>query len=165
MASLAERLDVHRSELTAGVKFATKYTTEEQLTNAISQFGSWFALKQHGLTDTPRVQTKAASDDTTSADVSDGLRTLRRVLKLLDNVDPATFDEDDDAEEVLARIADDIARLRVAIPTLGPRSRLHGRGSICPSDLSLEWRVVWCSIREGPYKQKGPVRALRLALR
>jgi geranylgeranyl pyrophosphate synthase len=114
-AALADTLGVHRSELTARIKFATKFATEEQLTTAISQFRCWWAIKQHALTDTPRCGTSASRPKATPKEQT-GSRTLQRVLHLVEDLDPTTFAANDD--EVLAQIADQIDRLRIAIGTL-----------------------------------------------
>jgi len=50
-------LGVHRSELTARMKFAEKFP-EEELTNVISKFRTWFDIKQQALTDKPRGRKK-----------------------------------------------------------------------------------------------------------
>jgi hypothetical protein len=122
LAALSKGLGVHRSELTARVKFATKFSTDEALTNVISQFGTWFAIKQQALTDTPREQAPTESEpedeETTNSpgEHQTGSRSLQRVLTMVENLDPATFGEDDD--DVLALIAERIERLREAIDTL-----------------------------------------------
>lgn len=49
LKAITERTGVGRSELQFRVRFAERYPTEEQLCNAITQFGSWFAVTQKGL--------------------------------------------------------------------------------------------------------------------
>ena len=51
---LSQGLHVHPSELVARMKFAQKFSTEDQLTNVISKFTTWYDIKQHVLTDIPR---------------------------------------------------------------------------------------------------------------
>jgi len=64
MAKLTEELGAKKSELNARMKFATKYPSVEEVSDAIGKFGSWFAIVRDGLTDTKRsrgeTRTKAA---------------------------------------------------------------------------------------------------------
>jgi N6-adenosine-specific RNA methylase IME4 len=49
LKAITERTGTGRSELQFRARFAERYPTEEELCNAITQFGSWFALTQRGL--------------------------------------------------------------------------------------------------------------------
>jgi hypothetical protein len=51
---LAKELGIGGSELTARMKFAEKYPSEQEVTDAIGKFKSWYAITQQALTDTPR---------------------------------------------------------------------------------------------------------------
>lgn len=64
LAKVGQELGVGKSELSARMKFATKYPGRDEVSDAIGKFGSWFAIVRDGLTDTPRpkaaARTKAA---------------------------------------------------------------------------------------------------------
>ena len=94
-AVVAKDLSIHRSELTARMKFAAKFQTEDQLANAISTYRTWFAIKQQGLTTTHRVQKAKPS-------------ALLRVLAVIENLDYGTLIPQDC--EVLSKIADAVQR-------------------------------------------------------
>jgi hypothetical protein len=51
---LAKELGIGGSELTDRMKFAEKYPSEQEVTDAIGKFKSWYAITQQALTDTPR---------------------------------------------------------------------------------------------------------------
>ena len=50
----ADREKVHRSELSARMKFADKFPTEEQLSTAVETYKSWTAIRQKPLTNRKR---------------------------------------------------------------------------------------------------------------
>jgi hypothetical protein len=120
---LAEKLDVHRSELGARMKFATKCPTENELSMMIESYGTWSSIKKYGLTTTPRTSAKAddAGDDDLNADADQGdaddaepaddddhgdldadaddreraQRDLRRGIQIIEEIDAAMLDESD----------------------------------------------------------------------
>lgn len=49
LKAVAERTGASRTELTYRTQFAERYPEQEQLLNAIEQFGSWFAITQKAL--------------------------------------------------------------------------------------------------------------------
>jgi N6-adenosine-specific RNA methylase IME4 len=49
LTTVVERTGKSRVELQFRARFAERYPTEDELCNAITQFGSWFALTQRGL--------------------------------------------------------------------------------------------------------------------
>ena len=100
-ATLTGDLGVHSSEVTARMKFAAKFVTEQELATAVSQFGTWHALKQHGLTTTPR---NAAKPHTSR---------LQQVLRFLDNIDGVTLGESD--RKVLAQIDELLDRIKASM--------------------------------------------------
>lgn len=138
LGRLAEKLDVHRSELGARMKFAEKYPTEEEVSTTIETFHSWSAIKERGLADKPRVdatdkRTDEEDDedaqelqDDLDEDDSDHRRALKRVLAVVEGIDSATLDDDD--LELLALIANRIHRLQDAVMTL--RDEVTGSGAI-----------------------------------
>jgi len=107
LGGLAKELGVHRSELSARMKFGQKYPTEEQLSNVIRQFPTWYELKRKALTDNPRQ---------TDADDKPGNSKLRRALGLVEGIDPATLGDDDDT--LLKMLEASIRRLVGAVSTL-----------------------------------------------
>ena len=50
----ADREKVHRSELSARMKFADKFPTEEQLSTAVETYKTWTAIRQKPLTNRKR---------------------------------------------------------------------------------------------------------------
>jgi hypothetical protein len=120
LARLAETLGVHRAELTARMKFATKFATEGELADAIRKFQTWNAITHHALTDKPRVEegepdqeNQEGNDD---AAKESGRLALLRVLAVLEGIDPATLDDDD--LELVAQVAKGVHRLYTAVRTL-----------------------------------------------
>jgi hypothetical protein len=99
LKELSAALTVHPSELTARTKFAEKFPTEEQLTNVISQFKTWYAIKQKALTDTPREKQV--------------IHPLVRIVTLLEKVDPETLTMDD--HPLLTRLEDLVGKLHRAL--------------------------------------------------
>jgi hypothetical protein len=71
LKTLTAELKVSRSELSARMKFADLYPGEEELSNVIGKFRTWFAITQHALTVTSRVQ-KAVDADADAHDHDDG---------------------------------------------------------------------------------------------
>jgi hypothetical protein len=71
---LARTVGVVRSELGARMRFAEKYSTEEELSTAVETFRTWTDIRQRGLTDTPRVeeQEQETDDDTDAEDEQGG---------------------------------------------------------------------------------------------
>lgn len=131
---LAEKLDVSRSELTARMKFAAKYTTDAELTDVIREFRTWFAITHEALTDTPRIAGHAdaddAGDDDQHADHDDNdndklakadhrraRRDLLRTIKVIEEIDPTTLNEGD--QDLLAQLAQVVERLKAGVVTLG----------------------------------------------
>lgn len=96
---LTVALSLHPSELTARMKFAEKFQTEEQLTNVISEFKTWFAIKQTALTDTPREKKLT--------------HPLTRIIKLLEKVEADTLNRAD--LPLLSRIHDLVGQLEQAL--------------------------------------------------
>jgi len=86
LALLAVDFGVNRSELTARMKFATKFNTEQELANALGSWRTWFAIKQYALTDKPRENQKKKKP---------AISPLKRALELIENFEPATADDDD----------------------------------------------------------------------
>lgn len=58
LAIWAQHLGVHRSELSARMKFAEKYSTEEELSTFIESFKTWHAIRTQALIDKPRSKKK-----------------------------------------------------------------------------------------------------------
>jgi hypothetical protein len=110
-AQLEAELKVSRSELTARMKFAAKFTGEQELTDAIGKYKTWFGVTQRALTAKPRRQ--KAGDD--RQDQSQGKR-LRQICKLLDNIEPAELVDDD--LPILSQIGKQVAHLRTAMMAL-----------------------------------------------
>jgi hypothetical protein len=82
---LVKSLGIHRSELTARMKFAEKFP-EEELTNVISQFKTWFAIKQQALTNKTRT---TGPDQERAAD-----RQAKKAFDLLESIESAEFGKD-----------------------------------------------------------------------
>ncbi len=110
LGELATNLDVHRSELTARMKFASKFPSEAKVTKAISKFRTWYEIKQNALTDKPRPKDGATAKD--DRDLQPSTRSLRRVLEIVKDLDAATFDERD--QRLLVKIEASILRLKTA---------------------------------------------------
>jgi hypothetical protein len=55
---LADNLHVNRSELSARMKFAAKYSGHEQLSDVIRKFGSWYRIVHEALSDGRRPRTR-----------------------------------------------------------------------------------------------------------
>jgi len=100
---LAVHFHVHRSELTARIKFAGKFSTEDELAKVIGSYRTWFAIKQYALTDKPRPKKKKPND-------------LERVLAIVENIDSATLGEGD--YELLGQIEAGIKRLKDGVVSL-----------------------------------------------
>jgi hypothetical protein len=81
---LVHDFQVSRSELSARMKFATKFQSEAELSNVIESHRTWYPIKQHALTNKPREKKDKPA-----------VSTLKRALELLEKFDPATADPDD----------------------------------------------------------------------
>jgi hypothetical protein len=99
LAQLATELGVHRSELSARMKFAEKYD-EAELSNVIRKYKTWFAIKQHALTVQPRKKARRAASKALN------LRTFVDVLKTMEPDDLS-----DEERAVLEEIATEVKRL------------------------------------------------------
>ena len=82
---LASELGVCQSEVSARMKFARVYRTEDQLSTVIESSSSWHDIKQHKLSD-PAKQTGTPRE--TQAP-------LQRAWHLLENIEPETLREAD----------------------------------------------------------------------
>lgn len=101
-AILTTGLHLHPSEITARMKLAEKFATEEALATAISTFGTWFNLKQHGLKD---------GETTRKPPVRRGAAiVLKRVCDLLEGIDACDLKDGDD--DVLQDILETVRRYR-----------------------------------------------------
>lgn len=123
LKQLADTLGVSRSELTNRMKFATKFPTEADVTNAVGKFGSWHNIANHGLTDNPQTNSDdapACTDETDSPDDGDkadyALAVLAKVVAVIDDIDSALLG--DDGLALLERIAEGVERLRNGAKTL-----------------------------------------------
>src|SRR5688500_13586738 len=104
-ARLPAALGVRRPELTARMKFATKFPGEQELTDVIRKFKTWFAITHQALPNKPsqpdaddaREDETEANDDDEQSDADDTRRDqtkmLRHVIRQLDKLEPADFDE------------------------------------------------------------------------
>jgi hypothetical protein len=108
LGELAGKLGVHRSELTARMKFASKFPSEAKVAEAISKFRTWYEIKQNALTDKPRKQKRP----TASADQR-GAHHLRRVLEIFERIDSAELGEAEYA--LLLEIEEGIKRIKQAV--------------------------------------------------
>jgi hypothetical protein len=82
LKQLASELDVHLSDVSARMKFARMYDTEEKLSTVIESFRSWFAIKQHALSDTTRTSVPKKTP-------------LQRALDLIRDIEPDTLTKAD----------------------------------------------------------------------
>lgn len=119
--ALTTKLNVSRAELTARMKFATTFSTDEELANAVRKFRTWHEIVQNGLTTNPRVEEtdEGEGEDQEEEDAAnkcDQSRQLRRVLAVVEDIDPATLDEGD--LELLAQIAEGVRRVQSAVVSL-----------------------------------------------
>lgn len=100
-------LGLHRTEITARMKFAEKFSDEAALANVISQFASWFDLKQRGLKNSPAddrvVGDGPEAEQHAEAEPSKGVTTrrrsvtpsLRRMLEFLEDIESADLRDTD----------------------------------------------------------------------
>lgn len=108
-AECAKALEVSESELTARMKFATKYPSAEELNDAISKFGSWFRIVREGLTDNPRP--KVAKQPPAK---------LPRLVAALRELDTAEL-EDPAARELMTELRALVERHEANLKTMAPR--------------------------------------------
>lgn len=109
LGEMAKTLEVHQSELSARMKFAAKFPTEAQLSNAVGKYRTWHEIKAKALTDSPR----RASDEQV------GNPKLRRAVALVKSIDPATLGADDTI--LLKALDEGVRRLVAAVKTLSER--------------------------------------------
>ncbi len=102
--TLTKDLGVHPSELTARMKFAATFPTDEELADGISKFKSWYAITHQALTTTPRRATKSQTSR------------FQPMRAAIDNSDPTLLSEQD-WQELDAMVAG-VVRLRKARATL-----------------------------------------------
>lgn len=105
---LSDSLHVHNSEITARMKFAEKFPTDEALATVISKYRTWFNIKQQALTDTPRAQMPRI-----------GRPGLQRMLLTIEELDPAMLTEDSckllkQIDNAIHRIIEGASRLKAA---------------------------------------------------
>ena len=106
LATLAGELAVHPSEVSARMKCARMYDTEEKLSTVIERFRgedrlSWWAIKQHGLTD--REARKPVTPKTP----------LQRASDLIENIEPENLDAGD--LPLVAQLMETLRRLEANI--------------------------------------------------
>lgn len=127
LGTLVKELGVQRSELAARMKFAEKFQTEQELSDAIGQFKTWFAITHQALTTTPHVPKSVEVDDGEADGIEDDHEAetstrcdlnsnLQRALALLNDVDYALLGEGD--YDLVAKIEASIQRIKAAIATL-----------------------------------------------
>jgi hypothetical protein len=99
-AMLRDEVKVAPSEITSRMKLAERYPTADQLATAVAHFSTWTALRKSLVTPKARAAQPAA----------------RRVLTLLEDLDPANLTHDDVAEmeQQVKRLRDGVACLREA---------------------------------------------------
>jgi hypothetical protein len=79
LCTLEKFFKVHRSDLTARMKFAEKFPTEAEFTNVIGKFRTWYDIKQKALTDTPKPKPKPKPKPTDSERIQSALKDIRCV--------------------------------------------------------------------------------------
>jgi hypothetical protein len=108
------------------MKFAEKYPTEEELSNAVRKFPTRHAMTQKGLTTTPRVDEQGTEDVATDPggdepQTSESAhrrvqKDLQRALTTVENIEATAVHVDD--LELLTRISAAIQRLQEAVEYL-----------------------------------------------
>lgn len=112
---------VHRSELTARMKFAQKFPTAEQVTEVIATYRTWFGIKQQALTDKPRGPRKQPTKSP-----------LARIYVLIQEIDGASLTPED--ETLLEAIQSGLNRLSRALDYL--HAEREDRERHDPSDVT-----------------------------
>jgi hypothetical protein len=102
LEALSQDLGVHRSEVSARLKFAKKFPTEAEVSTVIESSKSWSAIRQQALTDTPRPSSRQRTP-------------LHRAFTLVEHIEPETLNAGDfmlieKFIETLQRLAGNIAR-------------------------------------------------------
>jgi len=121
LARYAKLLKVHPSELTARMKFAEKFPTEEQLTTVISKFQSWFDIKQKALTDTP----KAKKEKTWSQHLRCARKDFQRLYKCASTEAAEENKLFREIVEAICYVVTPGARIRLACAFIGKVSGGH----------------------------------------
>jgi hypothetical protein len=100
LKTLAKEVNVHPSELSARMKFAATCGTEQELSDAVRKFGTWYRITHEALIKKPR-ESKPPKTAT------------RRVISLLEAFDAVELEADEipDVKKMLQNVIVQIDRI------------------------------------------------------
>lgn len=118
---MAETLEAGRSDLGARMKFAEKYPSEDELSDAVRKFKTWHEVVHRGLKDAPVTvdddqgpqETDASTDDEPVASEAErrrARRSLKQLFETAENIDPTALDRGD--LDLLAQILSTVQQLQ-----------------------------------------------------